>query len=66
MTIQHVHVAEGGHAIVGNVSTPTQGGGVLKKSEVQPHSLGYAPGVAMPRQNRSGAGYDAKLQPFGA
>jgi hypothetical protein len=50
MTIQHVHVAEGGQAIVGNVSTPAEGVGVRKKSEVQPHALGYAPGVAMPRQ----------------
>jgi hypothetical protein len=25
MTVQHVHVAEGGQAIVGNVSTPAQG-----------------------------------------
>ena len=50
MTVQHVHVAEGGQAIVGNVNAPTEGVGVRKKSEVQPHALGYAPGVAMPRQ----------------
>src|SRR6202020_3310067 len=50
MTVQHVHVAEGGQAIVGNVSAPAEGVGVRKKSEVQPHALGYAPGVAMPRQ----------------
>jgi hypothetical protein len=50
MTIQHVHVAEGGQAIVGNVSTRAKGVGVRKESEVQPHALGYAPGVAMPRQ----------------
>jgi hypothetical protein len=50
MTVQHVHVAEGGQAIVGNVSAPTEGVGSRKKSEVQPHALGYAPGVAMPRQ----------------
>ena len=25
MTVQHVHVAEGGQAIVGNVSAPTEG-----------------------------------------
>jgi hypothetical protein len=48
--VQHVHVAEGGQAIVGNVSAPAEGVGVRKKSEVQPHALGYAPGVAMPRQ----------------
>ena len=50
MTVQHVHVAEGGQAIVGNVNAPAEGGGARKKSEVQPHALGYAPGVAMPRQ----------------
>jgi hypothetical protein len=50
MTVQHVHVAEGGQAIVGNVNAPTQGVGALAKSEDQPHALGYAPGVAMPRQ----------------
>ncbi len=47
MTVQHVHIADGGQAIVGNVSAPA---GVPKKSEVQPHALAYAPGVAMPRQ----------------
>jgi hypothetical protein len=26
MTVQHVHVAEGGQAIVGNVSAPAEGG----------------------------------------
>jgi hypothetical protein len=50
MTVQHVHVAEGGQAIVGNVNAPTEGVGVRKKSEDQPHALGYAPGVEMPRQ----------------
>ena len=50
MTVQHVHVAEGGQAIVGNVNAPAEGVGARKKSEDQPHALGYAPGVAMPRQ----------------
>jgi hypothetical protein len=50
MTVQHVHVADGGQAIVGNVNAPTQGVGARKKTEDQPHALGYAPGVAMPRQ----------------
>jgi hypothetical protein len=49
MTVQHVHVAEGGQAIVGNV-TPAQGGGMRGKDGEQPHALAYAPGVAMPRQ----------------
>jgi hypothetical protein len=50
MTVQHVHVADGGQAIVGNVSASAEGVGARKKSEDQPHALGYAPGVAMPRQ----------------
>jgi hypothetical protein len=50
MTVQHVHVAEGGQAIVGNVNAPTEGVGARKKSEGQPHALGYAPGAAMSRQ----------------
>jgi hypothetical protein len=50
MTVQHVHVAEGGQAIVGNVNASTEGVGARKKSEVQPHALGYAPGIEMPRQ----------------
>ena len=47
MTVQHVHVAEGGQAIVGNVNAPTDGVGARNKKEVQPHALAYAPGVAM-------------------
>jgi hypothetical protein len=50
MTVQHVHVAEGGQAIVGNVSTPAPGVGANEKAKDQPHALGYAPGVEMPRQ----------------
>jgi hypothetical protein len=51
MTVQHVHVAEGGQAIVGNVSASAEGVGARKKTEDQPHAqLTYAPGVAMPRQ----------------
>jgi hypothetical protein len=51
MTVQHVHVAEGGQAIVGNVNAPTEGGGMHKKPEVQPHAqLAYAPGAEVPRQ----------------
>lgn len=47
VTVEHVHVAEGGQAIVGNVNAP--GGGARGKSGEQPHALGYAPGVEMPR-----------------
>jgi hypothetical protein len=36
MTVQHVHVAEGGQAIVGNVSTPAQGEGCAEKMENNP------------------------------
>ncbi len=52
MTVQHVHVAEGGQAIVGNVSAPAEGVGARKKTEDQPHAkqIAYAPGVEMPRQ----------------
>ena len=50
MTVQHVHVAEGGQAIVGNVSAPAPGVGAHEKEDVRPHALGYAPGVEMPRQ----------------
>jgi hypothetical protein len=51
MTVQHVHVAEGGQAIVGNVNAPAEGVGARKKSEDQPHAqLAYAPGIEMPRQ----------------
>jgi hypothetical protein len=50
MTVQHVHVADGGQAVIGNVGTPAPGGGARKKPEVQPHALAYAPGIEMPRQ----------------
>ena len=39
VTVQHVHIADGGQAIVGNVSAPTEGGEARKKSEVQPMLL---------------------------
>ena len=51
MTVQHVHVAEGGQAIVGNVNAPApKGVGAIEKTGEQPHALAYAPGVEMPRQ----------------
>jgi len=50
MTVQHVHVADGGQAIVGNVNAPSEGGGAIKKSGEQPHALGHAPGATMPRE----------------
>jgi hypothetical protein len=39
VTVEHVHVHEGSHAIVGNVE-----GGTRSKTENQPYALGYAPG----------------------
>ena len=48
VTVEHVHVHEGGQAIVGNVGTT--GGGIPVKSEDQPHAkqVAYAPGIPMP------------------
>ena len=46
VTVEHVHVHEGGQAIVGNVETP--GGGFTPKSKDQPHAIAYAPGTPMP------------------
>ena len=40
VTVEHVHVHEGGQAIVGNVEAP--GDGLAVKSGDQPHALGYA------------------------
>ena len=45
VTVEHVTVNAGGQAIVGAVATP--GGGVVNKSEEQPHALTNAPGVPM-------------------
>jgi hypothetical protein len=36
MVVQHVNVAEGGQAIVGNVSSPAAGLGVQEKEDVRP------------------------------
>jgi hypothetical protein len=47
VTVEHVHVHEGGQAIVGNV----KGGGMRTKSENQPHALGYAPGQTLRSTN---------------
>ena len=48
VTVEHVHVHEGGQAIVGNV----EGGGMRTKSENQPHALGYAPGETLRSENK--------------
>jgi hypothetical protein len=47
VTVEHVHVHEGGEAIVGNV----EGGGIRTKSENRPHALGYAPGQTLRSEN---------------
>ena len=39
VTVQHVHVAEGGQAIVGNVSAPAPGGGARSAGALNRHSL---------------------------
>ena len=48
VTVEHVHVHEGGQAIVGNVESP--GGGFTSKSKEQPHAkqITHAPGQTMP------------------
>ena len=51
MTVEHVHVYEGGQAIVGNVEN--RGGGFAPKAEEQAHAkqIAHAPGVTMPSTN---------------
>jgi len=50
VTVEHVHVHEGGQAIVGNVS---QGGGGAQKTKEQPDAkqLTHAPVAALPSKN---------------
>ena len=55
VTVEHVHVHEGGQAIVGNVERP--GGGFASKAKEQPHALAHASGDTMP-------GADAPRQPL--
>ena len=49
VTVEHVHVHEGGQAIVGNV---TPGGGVSSKLEEQPHApaITHEPGQTLPSE----------------
>ena len=49
VTVEHVHVYEGGQAIVGNVEGA--GGGMPFKTEEQPHALGYTPGETLRCEN---------------
>jgi hypothetical protein len=46
VTVEHIHIHDGGQAIVGTVEAP--GGGDTTKTKDQPHALGYAPGAKMP------------------
>jgi hypothetical protein len=46
VTVEHIHIHDGGQAIVGTVEAP--GGGDTTKTKDQPHALGYAPGTKMP------------------
>lgn len=46
VTVEHVHVHQGGQAIVGKVETP--GGGESKESKELPHAIAYAPSTTMP------------------
>jgi hypothetical protein len=48
ITIEHVHVYQGGQAIVGSNVTP---GGVGKNGEIQPHAITYAGGAPMRCEN---------------
>jgi hypothetical protein len=52
MTVEHVHVHDGGQAIVGPV---TQGGGANTKKEKQPHAkqITNAPGTPLPSQDET-------------
>jgi len=47
VTVEHVHVHEGGQAMVGNVQTR---GGAKPKAEDQPHAkqIAHAPGQTLP------------------
>jgi|SRR5450432_4100122 hypothetical protein len=47
VTVEHVHVYQGGQAIVGNVPP----GGLGNNNEVQPHAVTYAPGTPMRCEN---------------
>jgi hypothetical protein len=47
VTVEHVHVHNGGQAIVGTVG----GGGIQGNTEKQPHALGYAPGQTLRSEN---------------
>ena len=53
VTVEHVHVHQGGQAIVGNIET---GAGIADKLKDQPHAkqITHAPGAAMPSPDAQG------------
>lgn len=53
VTVEHVHVHQGGQAIVGNVE---RGGGGKRECVEQPHASGlaYTPGATVPGENKEG------------
>jgi hypothetical protein len=63
VTVEHVHVHEGGQAIVGSVEA---GGGVAPKSKDQAHALSYAPGQTLrstdPARDRVSVARDEERQ----
>ena len=63
VTVRHVTIADGGQAIVGNVTQA--GGGGVEKSGEQPHALGYAPGTEMPSPNPDGSAVPIPAMPNG-
>ena len=64
MTVQHVHVAEGGQAIVGNVNAPPEGEGPRKIGGTTP-CIGLCTWHRDAAPNRSGAGCNAARRPLG-
>ena len=63
VTVEHVHVHEGGQAIVGNVQSP--GGGFAPKSKDQPHALAYAQGPRCGARTRRGSPCQSPAMPNG-
>jgi hypothetical protein len=52
ITIEHVHVYQGGQAAF--IANGSPGEGVAKLNEAQPHAIGYAPGAPMRCENPQG------------
>jgi hypothetical protein len=63
MTVQHVHVAEGGQAIVGSVNAPPEGAGARKESRGATTCTGLCTRRCGVMRHRRGAGSRADRQP---